>query len=108
MAEEIGGGNKIILSKIGRGNKIISSKIGRGNELRKFAKIVVAEEIGRGNEIVLSLTGQGNEPRRFAKIMWKKGGKFIAKKLINDLVIKIHVHGSKLMRSNRLPAKICF
>ena len=40
----------MVAEEIGQGNEIILSKIGRGKYLRKFAKIVVAEEIGRGNE----------------------------------------------------------
>ena len=45
VAKEIGGEN------------VILSKIGGGNELRKFAKIVLAEEIGQGNEIIVSKIG---------------------------------------------------
>ena len=56
-----------------------------GNELRKLAKKLVAEEIGQGNEIILTKIGQGNELK---KLCGKKAGKFIAKNMIYDLVIK--------------------
>ena len=72
MAEEIGRGNKLlkkfannlVAEVIGGGNEIILSKIGWGIELRKFAKIVVAEEIGWVNEIILCKIGRVNEPRK--------------------------------------------
>ena len=46
------------------GEIVILSKIEGGNEMRKFAKIVVAEEIGQGNEIIVSKNGLRNELRK--------------------------------------------
>ena len=52
----------VVAEKIGWGNEIIAIKIGQGNE--KVWKIVVAEEIGQVNEIILSKFGWGNELRK--------------------------------------------
>ena len=38
----------MVAEKIGRGNELILSKISQGNELRKFLKKFAAWEIGRG------------------------------------------------------------